>query len=177
LSKKKSGVKKTASKKRAGAEAPPPRVAPQKPKTAAAPDAEVRLLAVALHDVAFELLGNRDLKPGEEIDVQFVLSTHWLSPFEQLGVQLSLTVDAVDLARARVSYRAILAAANPGQKKNDERFWRIAAARIAPIVMYPYLRETFHTLMARSGKPSVLLPILNIGAAFDPDVIPMPAVS
>lgn len=42
------------------------------------------------------------------------------------------------------------------------------AVRVGPVVVYPYLRETLSTLSTRAGMAPIVLPVMNVGAVFDP---------
>lgn len=47
----------------------------------------------------------------------------------------------------------------------EEEFWEIVGERIAPTVMYPYVRETMTSILSKAGLPSVMPPVIDFGRA------------
>ena len=143
-------------------------------KNSAPPSGDVKLDAIYLHRVQLERLGAWP-EGQEELDV----SIKWgigavLLANGQLGVELGVKVEHEDMVALEVAYRMELsAAAEIPAKPGVEAFWRNAAARVAPIIAVPYIRETVHSLTGRALNESVLLPIANYGAYFKPEVIPL----
>jgi preprotein translocase subunit SecB len=51
---------------------------------------------------------------------------------------------------------------------------RDVSVRIGPVVAYPYIRELISNLSQRSGIDPVVLPVMNMGAVFDPASMVLP---
>ena len=131
----------------------------------------IRLHALTLHDVEFRRTGAKVPAADTEIPTLFQLGTTRLQA-EALGVEFSLEVNLPDTFFARVVYRAVFVREGPPvSAEEEEAMWRAVAGRVAPMAIYPYIRETLSGLTARAGLPAVVLPILNIGGMFPPESI------
>jgi preprotein translocase subunit SecB len=137
------------------------------------PPVNVNLEGLFLLALDFQSKG----KPqGGLLNVPVNLKLALLRPEENVLVaDLSLTIDMPTVVSATITYRCVFrAAAAPVEEPN--LYWRMVAARIAPAVAYPYIRETFGYLSLKAGHPQPLLPVMNVGAFFDPQTIDLPDV-
>jgi hypothetical protein len=131
----------------------------------------VELLAINLHDVIFHASG-RAWDPDSDSSLSLSVGTTRPSRLEII-VQVSLEVDDGPVVRATVAYRLRLKVTKDLADGDLEAFLRLTAARLAPVIAYPYIRETLHGLAMKSGLPLVL-PIANVGAMLNPDQVNVP---
>jgi preprotein translocase subunit SecB len=57
---------------------------------------------------------------------------------------------------------------------NYELHLKDVVARVGPVVLYPYIRETVSSLTQKALLPPVILPVLNMGVIFDVDEVNLP---
>jgi preprotein translocase subunit SecB len=89
-----------------------------------------------------------------------------------VGVEFGVRIEEEGILSLRVDYRVEFDINNPpADPALLERIQRDAAAKLAPVVVFPYIRETIQSLTAKAGKTPIILPIINIGAAFKPENI------
>jgi hypothetical protein len=86
----------------------------------------------------------------------------------QLGVELGIRISEPELFDLEIRYRATFAAVTPISDDVADEFWRGVATRLAPVVIFPYVRESASAILGRSGNSGFHLPILNVGLMFDP---------
>jgi preprotein translocase subunit SecB len=148
----------------------------RKPTRPAKPASQVRssanLVGMALHEARFKRIGPWPVPredDGFDADTQFGLTARRLNRGE-LGVELELKVTVPEVFESAVSYRMQFSF-DPDEIDEMETC-RAIAARVAPIVSYPYIREVLSSLAMRAGSPvPFTLPVLNVGAMFDPESI------
>lgn len=51
---------------------------------------------------------------------------------------------------------------------DDLTAWRHVAARLAPVILYPFVRETIATTLQKAGLEGPMPPILDFRRVFDP---------
>lgn len=129
--------------------------------------APVQLESLYLETMNFSRLGTPSGEAPES-EIQFQLGVKWPSP-RRIAVRVQMTVRAPDVLSSTIAYVVTLAKTEP----EDQAFWRQVAARLAPIILLPYIREVFSSAALRAGFSEAFLPIINIGSAFDPDKINM----
>lgn len=54
---------------------------------------------------------------------------------------------------------------------DDLNAWRQIAARLAPVILYPFVRETIATTLQKAGLEGPVPPILDFRNVFDPENI------
>lgn len=132
-----------------------------------------RLKSLTLQELRFERKGkwpDPDEGAGLELGANFALSAMRLAP-GRLGVEFEVTIEPEGVFTFAVSYRMTFEVDSPSPDQELGVF-RQVAARIAPIVAFPYIRETLTSMASKAGAPRMIaLPILNVGAFFDPDEI------
>lgn len=132
-----------------------------------APPVGVELVALHLHGVEFKIQG----RGSASTDTQLQLSLRATRPSEtDLIAQLSFQVDAPGAMHARITYGARFRRAVSDPQASDE-FWQQVAARLAPIVVYPYVRALLGFMTAQTPFATVTLPIMNIGGVIDPNTV------
>lgn len=105
---------------------------------------------------------------GYDVDTRFGIQAVRIGPGE-LGVKFELSMKLPDVFELMVSYRMTFTAPAP-QGIGEVQFFQRVAARVAPIVAFPYIRESIASITAKAGATSpVLLPIMNVGAMFQPE--------
>lgn len=90
---------------------------------------------------------------------------------DTIGVQLSAKIEDVEMISSRIDCRLELSII-PVDKEREvdfDRELRYAAARVAPVIMYPYIRETIMGLSLKAGLEPVVMPVINVAALFDPE--------
>jgi preprotein translocase subunit SecB len=55
-----------------------------------------------------------------------------------------------------------------------ETTWKSFAAEVAPVILYPYVREFVSDLTTRGRAASLTLPVLYVGLGLDPDTLILP---
>lgn len=136
----------------------------------------VRLVAgPELTEISFRKLDN--LTEGDsELGFRFNLG---LTRFTQsdLGVELSMDLDNAPQLTARIAYRAIFRImSTPTESDAEERYLRRLGARVAPAVIYPFIRETFVAIFQKALFPPMVPPIINFETVFDLDSVQVPPV-
>lgn len=133
------------------------------------PGAELK--SVHLQDAHLRRLGSwpKSGKKAPQFDTEFGLTAKRLTD-SLLGVEFGVTVKRERVVDAHVKYRMTFEVqGEPGEERDS--MLRGVAARLAPIVAYPYVRETITSLFLKAGGPHLILPVLNVGALFSPDEI------
>jgi hypothetical protein len=135
----------------------------------------VELLAVNLHTVEYDYVGGAIPRGSDrEAPVQFSLVAHRPSK-SHIIVEFGLKIHDAEMMKMNVVYRARFRRSDlPETLAERDEYWRIVCAKLAPIVMYPYIRETVHSLTSKSGLPNAILPVLNVGAIVEPASINLP---
>lgn len=107
---------------------------------------------------------------------QYKLTLNRLKPLE-LGVQFGVSVVNVPGLTLRATYRMIVSLREGSPEARDpERAFRGVATRIAPVAMYPFIREALLSAAQRALLPPIILPIMNVGLLWDPKEIKVPEV-
>lgn len=97
----------------------------------------------------------------------------------RIVVDLTLKSEDSGMLEFEIGYRlAIEVVPDQDQKESFEydRVLRDIAARIGPVVLYPYLRETLSSFSLKAGLTPLVLPVMNVGTLFDPETIELPPV-
>lgn len=113
-------------------------------------------------------------------DAKFRLDLLVYRPAEdRVLVELVAESDEASTATFNVSYRTTLTVqpepGKAGELDYDEVLKNIAS-QIGPVVVYPYIRETISSVSAKSGLKPIVLPVMNVGAMFDPASLVLPPV-
>jgi preprotein translocase subunit SecB len=141
-------------------------------KNAPPPAAGVKLEAIYLQRIQMERIG-----PWPEDHDELELGIKWgIGAVRlrngRLGVEIAVQINQDEMISLEVAYRMELAATGDiPHRPGPDAFWRDAAAKVAPIIAVPYIREIVQSLSGRALNESVLLPIANYGAYFKPEEI------
>jgi hypothetical protein len=112
---------------------------------------------------------------GTQATIEYQLSVHRFSHLS-IGVEFGASVQNVPGVAARAAFRMVFAIRPDSTDADDpERAFRSLAGRIAPVAMYPFIREALASAAVRAQLPELFLPIANVGALYDPDSIEIPA--
>lgn len=117
---------------------------------------------------------------GLELDVDANLELHLRvqrPKVDTVAVELVVESGESDGADFSISCRvAITVEPTSDDELDHDAVLRGVAARIGPVVVYPYIREFLSTLSQRSGMQPIVLPVMNIGLMFDPESVELPPV-
>lgn len=141
--------------------------------TAAVDQTAAKLLDLFLYRVRYT---DRRADPSVgEAKTIFILSARLFSD-ETVGVEFGTRFKTDGGLVVEIIYRMQFGR-GPGasEQYEAEAFAQQVAARIAPVVAFPFVRETLSTLTGKSSE-AVLLPIMNIGTLFDPETVPVSGV-
>ena len=136
----------------------------------------VRITAPALASLHFDWQGSRAPLEQHEgsLQVEYVLNVY---RFDRLtiGVGFGVHVVGIDELTASAVFR-MTAQLDPDSPEagEPETAFRQFAARVAPLAIYPFVREALASAAIRANLPSVVLPITNVGGIFTPDEIELP---
>jgi hypothetical protein len=136
--------------------------------------AGVVFTAPRLASLHFEVDGELDLNL-EEIPTEFKLRVGRLSQLE-LFVEFGVEIVEIHGLTGLCIYRAefSLKEGSP-EAANAEEAFRSLAARLAPTLLYPFVREALHSAAARAHLPSIVAPIVNFSGVFDSASVEIPA--
>lgn len=135
----------------------------------------VRITAPALASLHFEWDGSQAaLTLDGPMQVDYVLNVY---RFDRLsvGVGFGLHVIGIEGLTASAVFRmkAELEPDSPEASEPESAF-RQFAARVAPLAIYPFVREALASAAIKANLPAVVLPITNVGGVFTPDEIELP---
>lgn len=117
----------------------------------------------------------QDIEVGDEVPLLTGLSIARLAT-DEIGVELSLSIQELPQFAIEVSYRSRFQVQSTEQVDDLAGMLKTIAARIAPATLYPFVRETVASVLARAGVDAPLLPVLNFAKMFDPDEIELPPI-
>jgi len=141
------------------------------------PGVGVQLTALFLRSLRFERLPQNEAPAptSGELDANIGLGVGRPAR-DRLNVELSVAFETPGAARVEVTYLAQFRRASDAPAETpEEDYWRAIAAQVAPVVLYPYIRETINSLTGKAGIPSMILPVVNFRAMFDPAEIAIPS--
>lgn len=94
---------------------------------------------------------------------------------DKLTVALSATAGFEQPYRLEVIYAGTFSLSDEVPSDEVEESWRRCAAQVAPLVLYPFIRETMANLSSRSRAEAFILPIIAF-QGLDPDTVRIPKV-
>ncbi len=127
-----------------------------------------------LYRITFARESEEEIPEAAEGRIEFKLNLERHAPL-QLGIEFGVGIEDVPGIEANVLFRmtCTLAEGSP-EAKDPETAFRQAAARLAPTVMYPYVREALASLAQKAQIPSFVLPIVNFGRVYQAESISVP---
>jgi hypothetical protein len=132
--------------------------------------------APRLYSAAFMRESDDEIPAAAEGKIDFKLRLARLE-FLKLGVEFGVSIEEVQGLVASVLFRMTLTLEEESPEAADpETAFRQAAARLAPTVMYPYVREALSSLATKAQIPNFVLPIINFGEIYSADEISVPEV-
>lgn len=91
---------------------------------------------------------------------------------DRLTVRLSYRMIDPGVMDIDVAYAVVLRRTGSFKFDGDElTAWRHVAARLAPVIVYPFVRETIATTLQKAGLEGPMPPILDFRQVFDPENI------
>lgn len=107
----------------------------------------------------------------DALDITFKLGLGRPSGNE-LVVQMTFRFERLHGLRLELTYGVHFRRTAPVE--DEDRYWRDVATQVAPVVLYPYVRETVTALTSRAAVPPVILPIVNFKTLIDPASLDIP---
>jgi hypothetical protein len=97
--------------------------------------------------------------------------------FDELSIGVQFGAELMDIPdlKAIVIYRMMFRIKDTAPEAADpEAAFRPAIARLAPLAMLPFVRETLVSVFQRALLPSHVLPITYVGGMWSPESIELP---
>lgn len=131
----------------------------------------VRISTPTMRTLSFTYDGSGEIPSGAAIDYEWGLEVFRFEPL-MVGVEFYVGVKVADL-EGHTSYRIMfeLLEGSP-EAESPDRAIRELAARVAPVTLFPYIREAFGSAAMRCGV-QFTLPFQNVGTLFSPEEITM----
>lgn len=93
----------------------------------------------------------------------------------RIGVEFMVSIEDIPGLTAEVAYRMIFDLDPDSEEaKNAEHSLRTIAARLAPVAMYPFMREALVSAANRALVTNLILPIVYVGKLFTPEELEFP---
>jgi preprotein translocase subunit SecB len=97
------------------------------------------------------------------------------SSWRRLTIAIGVVFDIEHPFRLEVMYAGEFEMSDEVLVDDRESHWRKVAAQLAPVILYPYIREVVHNLTGRSQSGELVLPVLSfLGMAEEELEIPSP---
>lgn len=112
--------------------------------------------------------------PERPFDISYTLGVHRFS-LHRIGVQFGAEIAGVPDLTAKAIYRMIftLRAGSP-EAEDPEAAFATLIARMAPVAMYPFVREAFASMAQKALMPHLILPVQNIGSLWSLGEVEVP---
>lgn len=96
---------------------------------------------------------------------------------DRLGVELEIELKNTAAIACKAAYRATytLDLSHPNDDRAIERELRNVVMQLGPTTLFPFLRETIATTVAKAGLPPLILPLINLRTMFEEAQIEIPA--
>lgn len=128
----------------------------------------------ALYSLQFEWRGSSE-PDMSTAQTEFSLGVFRFHPLK-LGVQFGAAVVDVPKLTARAVFRMVISLLpDSPEAENPDVAFKQFACRVAPLTIYPFVREAITSAAMKAQLPGMVLPIANVGALFTPDEITIPA--
>jgi len=141
-----------------------------------AESASIRLVAgpeLSLLEVRKDVAA-REIPPGHPVEFKLNLGLNRLGE-NVLGVELSLQIANVPGLALNVAYRAVVEVADPPTDPIAlNAAMKQIGGRVAPSLMYPFIRETVVSSLQRALLTAIVPPIVNFANVFDLENLAVP---
>ena len=138
------------------------------------PDAQlgIELVSHRLDELHFMREGQPDPGgPARPVDIQVQLSVSEPEG-ESLSVRVGLRMKDPSVMSIDAAYIVVLRMTDQFLFEGSvEEEWKKIASRLAPVILYPFLRETIASTLQKAGLEVPMTPILDFRRVFDPDQI------
>jgi len=122
---------------------------------------ELRILEVRKDD------GAQEIPEGFQVEFKLDLGLNRLGA-NVLGIELSMQIVNVPGVSIHVVYRSVFEIENPpAEPKALDGALRQIGGRVAPSLMYPFIREAIVSSLQRALLPTFVPPIVNFATVFD----------
>ncbi|MBP7148806.1 MAG: protein-export chaperone SecB [Acidobacteria bacterium] len=91
-----------------------------------------------------------------------------------LGIALTASVGGIPNVSVSSCYR-VLIEIEPGPHSRLLKEMKLVAARLAPGLLYPFLRESIYSALLKAGLPPLVPPVIDIPSLFSIDDVEIPA--
>lgn len=133
----------------------------------------VEVSSPKLVDLAFRFEGE-DL-PDPPFNITYSIALHRFTAL-RLGVQFGAEIVDIPDFTARAVYRMIFTLKPESPEAADpEHAFGIIIARMAPVAMYPFIREALASISQKALLPALILPVQNVGSLWKVGELELPA--
>ena len=135
----------------------------------------VRITAPALASLHFEWTGDQErVQALDELPVEYTLRLSRIASLS-LAVEFGVHIVEIEGLTASAAFRMVasLVPDSPEAQKPEIAF-RQFAARVAPLAIYPFVREALTSAAVKAALPAMVLPITNVGALFAQEELQLP---
>lgn len=138
-----------------------------------APVSRAKLRSLILHHLSFTREGDWRERVSEDVGIQTTFSLRATRlKNHRLGVEFGLRMGEEGLIDLEIEYRLVFELTqSPEDDAERDSDYRSIAARLAPTIALPYIRETIQSVTGKASSTPIVLPVLNIGAAFSPESV------
>jgi preprotein translocase subunit SecB len=133
-------------------------------------DLGIKVQACRLDSLVFH---RRGMAPEGEHEIESEVGLGVSEPQgDLLTVRLNYKMVDASVMDIDAAYVVVLRRTEQFEFEGDElTAWRHVAARLAPVILYPFVRETIATTLQKAGLEGPMPPILDFRRVFDPESI------
>ncbi len=118
----------------------------------------------------------REFAPDHQVEFRLNLGLNRLGP-NVLGIELSVQITNLPGVTLAVAYRSVIEIDNPPTDPDAlTHALRQVGGRVAPSLMYPFIREAVVSSLQRAQLPAFVPPIVNFANVFDLETLAVPGV-
>lgn len=133
----------------------------------------VQFRQVRLASLVFDAGPDAEVPEDEdEVTGNFILNIARLS-LTEIAVEFGLEVEGIPDVTAKCTYRALyrLRPGSPEERQPEAALLGVAT-RVAPVMLYPFVREALQNAASRAGLADFLLQIVNFASLFSDIELP-----
>jgi len=132
----------------------------------------VQVNQVRLASLAFDAGPDAEVPDDDRVTGNFILNVARAS-LTEIAVEFGAEVEGIPHVTARCTYRAFyrLRPGSPEEQQPDAALLGVAT-RVAPVMLYPFVREALQNAASRAGLPDFLLQIVSFSSLFSDFELP-----